>query len=79
MNYQDSEILKKKCKNCNNQTLLLECLSCLMKKSKKKKVTVNCLSEDNVLLVDKYSPKSLKDIIGNKQQIIKGLKLDKKF
>ena len=36
MNNQDIRTKKKKCKNCDNETILLECLSCLLKPKEKK-------------------------------------------
>ena len=64
MNNQDIRTKKKKCKNCDNETILLECLSCLLKPKENKKINTS-LSHETCLLVDKYIPKKLKDIVEN--------------
>ena len=62
---------RKKCINCNNYTLIKECVSCLRKKisNDKKEPTKKNIIKKN-LLIDKYEPKKLNDLIGNKKQII---------
>ena len=67
------------CVNCNKETILHECISCILKKkSIAKKIKVEDKYE-SCLLVDKYSPKTLKDLIGNKNQIIKAKNWIKNF
>jgi DNA polymerase III delta prime subunit len=70
---------EKKCKNCNKPTILLECMECILKKPPPKKITLTESNNIGDLLVDKYAPKSLKDIIGNKQQVLKAKNWLKSF
>ena len=67
------------CVKCQRETILYECIHCLIK-NKPKKISVNSSqSGDSCLLVDKYSPKSLKDLVGNKTQIIRAKNWIKNF
>tara|TARA_B100000795_G_scaffold258152_1_gene232011 strand:+ start:50 stop:1570 length:1521 start_codon:yes stop_codon:yes gene_type:complete len=61
------------CKTCKKkETILIECFKCLLKyKEYKPSPNTNDLPNQQILLVDKYSPKSLNDIIGNKLQVQK--------
>merc|ERR1712086_497205 len=57
---------RKKCINCNNYTLIKECVSCLRKKisNDKKEPTKKNIIKKN-LLIDKYEPKKLNNLIKN--------------
>ena len=70
---------KGNCVNCQKETILYECVDCLLKNKPKKKCVNSSQSEDSCLLVDKYSPKSLKDIVGNKTQVIRAKSWIKNF
>ena len=71
--------LKGTCVNCDKETILYECIDCLLKnKPITKNIEVKEKYEVN-LLVDKYSPKTLKDLVGNKNQVIKAKNWIKNF
>lgn len=65
------KIEKNICKNCNNTTILTECFQCLKKYKQFSIDLENEKTDELILLVDKYAPKSLNDIIGNKLQVQK--------
>ena len=71
--------IKNTCKTCDKETILSVCISCLKKRPNEKVKKIKKPSLSNDLLVDKYAPKSLKDIVGNKQQIIKAKNWIKNF
>ena len=71
--------IKNTCKTCDKETILSVCISCLKKTPNEKVKKIKKTTQSNDLLVDKYAPKSLKDIVGNKQQIIKASKIGLKI
>ena len=71
--------IKNKCKTCDNETILSICTTCLKGKTLETKEITYKNKQSHQLLVDKYAPKSLKDIVGNKQQIIKAKNWIKNF
>lgn len=66
---------KNLCKNCNNETILMECYKCLLKYTNQldNNENNNENNENNkgILLVNKYAPQSINDLVGNKFQIQK--------
>lgn len=69
------------CSLCGKETYLSECITCLRnKKVKNEKIICSeNLNQSNNLLVDKYSPDSINQIVGNKTQVLKAKTWIKNF
>lgn len=75
MFHGNANLKKGTCSSCDKQTILKKCVNCLSKeiKSSKKTDTNETIVEQryNDLWVDKYAPKTLNNMIGNKNSIIR--------